>query len=246
MLTAEENEVLTRVGPGSPMGALMRRYWLPACTSADLEASDAPQAGAAARRGSRRLPHRRRDRRSRRRALPAPRRVAPARPEPRMRPRVRLPRLANGPRRPRAQHAGRARGLHVQGEVQARRLPCRGGRRHRLGVHGLGHAAAAPRTSTGSTCRPVTRCSCARSPAATGRRRSRARSTARTRPTCTTRAAASRATAPMSSASRPKAASSRTASTRPARSSARGTTAGRASRSRTPTTASSTRRSASR
>jgi len=44
VLTAEENEVLTRVAPGSPMGALMRRYWLPACTSADLEASGAPQA----------------------------------------------------------------------------------------------------------------------------------------------------------------------------------------------------------
>ena len=27
MLTAEENELLTRIGPGSRMGALMRRYW---------------------------------------------------------------------------------------------------------------------------------------------------------------------------------------------------------------------------
>ena len=30
MLSAEENELLTRVGPGTPMGALMRRYWIPA------------------------------------------------------------------------------------------------------------------------------------------------------------------------------------------------------------------------
>ena len=29
MLTAEENERLTRVGPGTPMGNLMRRYWQP-------------------------------------------------------------------------------------------------------------------------------------------------------------------------------------------------------------------------
>lgn len=29
MFTSEENERLTRVGPGTPMGELMRRYWLP-------------------------------------------------------------------------------------------------------------------------------------------------------------------------------------------------------------------------
>jgi nitrite reductase/ring-hydroxylating ferredoxin subunit len=29
MLSREENELLTRTGPGTPMGAVMRRYWLP-------------------------------------------------------------------------------------------------------------------------------------------------------------------------------------------------------------------------
>src|SRR5438132_3072796 len=29
VLTQEENEFLTRVGPGTPMGALLRRYWYP-------------------------------------------------------------------------------------------------------------------------------------------------------------------------------------------------------------------------
>jgi len=29
MMTARENELLTRVGPGTPMGALMREYWIP-------------------------------------------------------------------------------------------------------------------------------------------------------------------------------------------------------------------------
>jgi phthalate 4,5-dioxygenase len=43
MLTAEENETLKRVGSGTAMGSLMRRYWLPACTSADLESGGAPQ-----------------------------------------------------------------------------------------------------------------------------------------------------------------------------------------------------------
>ena len=30
MLSREDNERLVRVGPGTPMGELMRRYWQPA------------------------------------------------------------------------------------------------------------------------------------------------------------------------------------------------------------------------
>ena len=30
MLTREENELLCRVGPGTPMGTMLRRYWIPA------------------------------------------------------------------------------------------------------------------------------------------------------------------------------------------------------------------------
>jgi len=37
MLTAEENELLTRIGPGTPMGALMRRYWHPIAAVAELK-----------------------------------------------------------------------------------------------------------------------------------------------------------------------------------------------------------------
>ena len=40
MLTPEENTRVTRVGPGTPMGALMRRYWQPACLSSELPESD--------------------------------------------------------------------------------------------------------------------------------------------------------------------------------------------------------------
>jgi phthalate 4,5-dioxygenase oxygenase subunit len=44
MLTREENELLTRVGPGTPMGAMMRRYWLPALLSEEVgEADGDPQ-----------------------------------------------------------------------------------------------------------------------------------------------------------------------------------------------------------
>jgi len=37
MLTPQENEELTRVGPGTPMGELMRRYWHPVATSHELK-----------------------------------------------------------------------------------------------------------------------------------------------------------------------------------------------------------------
>ena len=42
MLTAEENEVLCRVGPGTPMGTVLRRYWTPAFQLGDLPAPDCP------------------------------------------------------------------------------------------------------------------------------------------------------------------------------------------------------------
>jgi phenylpropionate dioxygenase-like ring-hydroxylating dioxygenase large terminal subunit len=40
VLTKEENSRLTRVGPGTPMGALLRRYWQPACLSSELPEPD--------------------------------------------------------------------------------------------------------------------------------------------------------------------------------------------------------------
>jgi nitrite reductase/ring-hydroxylating ferredoxin subunit len=36
MLTREENELLTRVGPGTPMGETLRRYWIPALEADEL------------------------------------------------------------------------------------------------------------------------------------------------------------------------------------------------------------------
>ena len=42
MLTREENELLCRVGPGTPMGEVFRRYWLPALLSYELLAHDCP------------------------------------------------------------------------------------------------------------------------------------------------------------------------------------------------------------
>ena len=39
MLTLQQNERLTHVGPGTPMGALFRRYWMPIAGSAELKAN---------------------------------------------------------------------------------------------------------------------------------------------------------------------------------------------------------------
>ncbi len=36
MLTNEENEFLTKVGPGTPAGELLRRYWLPVSIAKEL------------------------------------------------------------------------------------------------------------------------------------------------------------------------------------------------------------------
>jgi phenylpropionate dioxygenase-like ring-hydroxylating dioxygenase large terminal subunit len=40
MLTREENDLLTRTGPGTPMGEVMRRYWLPAGLSWEVPEPD--------------------------------------------------------------------------------------------------------------------------------------------------------------------------------------------------------------
>jgi phthalate 4,5-dioxygenase oxygenase subunit len=40
MLTREENELICRVGPGTPMGTLLRRFWMPALLSEELPEPD--------------------------------------------------------------------------------------------------------------------------------------------------------------------------------------------------------------
>ncbi len=42
MTTAQESEVLVRVGAQTPMGKLMRQYWIPACLSTELTGGGAP------------------------------------------------------------------------------------------------------------------------------------------------------------------------------------------------------------
>jgi phenylpropionate dioxygenase-like ring-hydroxylating dioxygenase large terminal subunit len=42
MLTREENALISQTGPGTPMGNLMRRFWLPALLSSELPEPDCP------------------------------------------------------------------------------------------------------------------------------------------------------------------------------------------------------------
>jgi len=37
MLSVEENDMMTRVGPGTPAGELLRRYWYPVCVAKELD-----------------------------------------------------------------------------------------------------------------------------------------------------------------------------------------------------------------
>jgi phthalate 4,5-dioxygenase oxygenase subunit len=42
MLSRDENQILTRVGPHTPMGRTLRRYWLPALLSSEIPQPDCP------------------------------------------------------------------------------------------------------------------------------------------------------------------------------------------------------------
>jgi phthalate 4,5-dioxygenase len=43
MLSREDTELLCRIGPGTPMGALMRRYWMPVLYTWEIEPDGPPQ-----------------------------------------------------------------------------------------------------------------------------------------------------------------------------------------------------------
>src|SRR5437870_8326326 len=40
MLSRDDNELLCRIGPGTPMGNLTRQYWVPAALSSELPEPD--------------------------------------------------------------------------------------------------------------------------------------------------------------------------------------------------------------
>ena len=160
MLSEADNERLTRVGPGTPMGdpvpALLaaRRCWPRSCPSRD----GAPVRVRLLGEDLVAFPRHRRRGRAGRRVLPAPPRADVLRPQRRVRLALRLPRLEVRPRRHLRRHAVGTARLAVQDEGQDRGLSDLGRRRHRLDLHGPGRAAARPaRTTSWCARRPTHR-----------------------------------------------------------------------------------------
>ena len=94
MLSAEDNELLTRVTGDAPMGQMMRRYWVPACLAEEVAEPDGTPVRVRAL-GEQLVAFRDTagNARRRRRALPAPPGVARARAQRRGRPALHLSRL---------------------------------------------------------------------------------------------------------------------------------------------------------
>ncbi len=42
MLTKADNELLVRTGPGTPMGTLFRRFWMPVAVATEVGGPDSP------------------------------------------------------------------------------------------------------------------------------------------------------------------------------------------------------------
>ena len=149
MLTAEENEALCRVGPGTPMGKVLRRYWTPAFQLGDLPAPDCPpirvtilgENFVAFRDTEGKLGFLD--------ELLPPRRLAHPRPGGGLRDPVPLPRLEV--RRGRDHHGDpQPRHRHLPGAGQARGLPGARGGRARLGLPWPArHRAAVPELRLG-------------------------------------------------------------------------------------------------
>ena len=129
MLTSQENEMMCRVGPGTPMGTAMRRFWLPAVQSSDLPDRDfGSPACRAAWRAFRCVPRYQWPRGNAGRSLLSSRRLVAARAGGGLRNSLPLPRLevrGGRHRHGNAQCPGRALQGALQGECLSR---TRGGR----------------------------------------------------------------------------------------------------------------------
>ena len=154
MLSREDNELLTRTGPGTAMGDLIRRYWIPVVESRRARAGGTREARDAARRAPHRLPRPQRAHRPHRRVLPASRRLALLRAGRGERHALRLPRLEVRPGRPVRGDAERAARVELRDQGRPHRVSVRGEGRGRLGLHGAGRRAARRCPSSSSRCCP--------------------------------------------------------------------------------------------
>src|SRR5262245_38373680 len=120
MTTATEGMELTRVGPGTVMGELMRCYWIPAAMCSELESDGALRVAASpdvARREADCLSRQRRPSRRHGPSLPAPLRIAVSGTQRGWRNSLHLPRLEVRRRRQLPRHAEpAAAGLQAESE----------------------------------------------------------------------------------------------------------------------------------
>ena len=136
MLTKEDNEILTQVGPGTPMGELMRRYWVPVVLSRRAGSRRPDQAGAGAGREHGGFPDRPGRSWAAGRVLLTSARVALFRPRGEGRPSLLLSRLEVRAGRALPGHAQRGPRNRLQARREASRLPLPRARRAGMGVHG--------------------------------------------------------------------------------------------------------------
>ena len=171
---------------GTPMGELLRRFWMPALLSEELPERDGPPKKIkilgedllAFRDSDGRVGHGRA-------ALPASRRQPLLRPQRGMRHPLLLPRLEVRRRRQLRRPADLAARVRLQGHDQAAGLSDAGMGRHRLGLHGPARPVPElPQLEFGLV--PASHATSPRSGrTATGCRASKARSTPRISPSCT-------------------------------------------------------------
>ena len=147
MLNAEDNRLLTDISPGSPMGNLMRQYWMPVMLSEELPEADGNPVRLTVLcedlvifRGHRRAG------RPVLGVLPPPPRLPLLRQERGGRPPLSVSRLEVRRHGAVSRHAERAAREQLQEQAPTGRVPVPRGRRHDLGLHGTaGDAAAAAR-----------------------------------------------------------------------------------------------------
>ena len=123
MLSQEQNDLITRIGPGTAAGGLMRRYWQPVALVDELPAQPAGQAGQADGREPRAVPRRHGPLRTDGARLSASRHRSGLRTAGERRPALRLPRLAVRHRRPMPGDAGRAGRLHLCANIRQKAYP---------------------------------------------------------------------------------------------------------------------------
>ena len=137
MLTAEENERLTRVGRGTPMGELVRRFWLPFLQVSDIAEPDGPPVRVTLL-GEQLVAFRDtcRTHRAHRPAVRSPLCQSFFRAQRRERPALHLPRLEIQRRRKMRRHAYGRCGERVQGQYPAHCLSRAGESGDPLDLHG--------------------------------------------------------------------------------------------------------------